>query len=85
MKIKEELYVSELAEILDIRTQSIYERLKKKNNIIQNYIVPDSDPVRLYKAVIEEVYNKDIQKLERRGKHNYTRYFTRQWKRREKQ
>ena len=51
MKINEELYVSELAEILDIRTQSIYERLKKENNIINKYRVPDTDPVKLYKAV----------------------------------
>lgn len=64
MKINEELYVSELAEILDIRTQSIYERLKKENNIINKYRVPDTDPVKLYKAVIEEVYKKDLKDLE---------------------
>lgn len=77
MKIKNELYVSELAEIINIRTQSIYERLKKKDNIIQQYIVPNSEPVRLYKAVIEKVYNKNLLELERREKRKYTRYFTR--------
>lgn len=81
MKIKNELYVSELAEIINIRTQSIYERLKKKDNIIQQYIVPNSEPVRLYKAVIEKVYNKNLLELERREKRKYTRYFTRWGKR----
>lgn len=77
MKIKNELYVSELAEIINIRTQSIYERLKKKDNIIQQYIVPDSEPVKLYKAVIEKVYNKSLLELERRGKWNCTKHLTR--------
>lgn len=58
--IKEELSISELAKYVGIQSQSIYLRLKDKNNIIQKYVVENSSPKRIRKEAIVEVYNKKI-------------------------
>lgn len=76
MLIDNELSVSKIAEITGITTQSIYERLRKENNEIKKYIVPDKEPVKLYKAVLKEIYNVDVEKIERSGKDNFRKYLT---------
>ena len=67
MKVKEELEIQELAEIINKTPQSIYDRLGKKDNIIQQYVVPGSQPKKMYKSVIQEVYGIAIESLESGG------------------
>lgn len=64
MIIKNELEIQELADLVQRTPQSIYDRLSKKDNKIHQYVVQGSQPVKLYKEVIKEVYNKDIETLE---------------------
>lgn len=64
MNIKEELEIQELAELVKRTPQSIYDRLSKKDNKIQQYVVQDSQPVRLYKNVIQDVYNISLESIE---------------------
>ena len=63
--IKEELGIAELAKYVGIQSQSIYVRLRDKNNKLQSYVVPNKTPTHIRKEAIAEVFGKDIESLER--------------------
>ena len=58
-----ELSVQELSDRTGKSIQSIYKRIKNKNDIIQSFLKRDSEgnilePVRIFESVIDVVYNK---------------------------
>ncbi len=58
-----ELSVQELSEKTGKTIQSIYKRIKNKNDLIQGYLKRDengniTEPVKIYASVIEGIYNK---------------------------
>ena len=59
--MKDTLSINEVAELADVTTQSIYKRLKKKDNPIQAYVVMEGNQTMLKKEVLSEIYNKQIE------------------------
>lgn len=61
MNDNEYMSISAFAEVVGVSTQNIYERIRKKDNAIQRYIVPNSKPVKIHISAIKELYNKTLQ------------------------
>lgn len=59
--MKDTLSINEVAELAKVTTQSIYKRLKKKDNPIQAYVVMEGNQTMLKKEVLSEIYNKQIE------------------------
>ena len=72
MNDNECMSISAFAEVVGVSTQNIYERIRKKDNAIQRYIVPNSKPVKIHISAIKELYNKTLQseKIESMRTHN---------------
>lgn len=60
MNEKEYLGISAFASLVNVSTQSIYERLNKKDNAIHKYIKADSKPVQIHISAIKELYGKTL-------------------------
>lgn len=60
MSEKEYLGISAFASLVNVSTQSIYERLNKKDNAIHKYIKADSKPVQIHISAIKELYGKTL-------------------------
>lgn len=58
MNDNEYIAISRFAEIVNVSTQSIYERINKKDNVIHQYIKADSKPLQIHISAIKELYNK---------------------------
>lgn len=61
MNDNEYMSISAFAEVVGVSTQNIYERIRKKDNAIQRYIMPDSKPVKIHISAVKELYNKTLQ------------------------
>lgn len=60
MNEKEYLGISAFASLVNVSTQSIYERLNKKDNAIHKYIKENSKPVQIHISAIKELYGKTL-------------------------
>jgi len=60
MNEKEYLGISAFASLVNVSTQSIYERLNKKDNAIHKYIKADSKPAQIHISAIKELYGKTL-------------------------
>lgn len=62
MNDNEYMSISAFAEVVGVSTQNIYERIRKKDNAIQRYIMPNSKPVKIHNSAVKELYNKTLQR-----------------------
>lgn len=68
MEIKEYLKVPELAKLIGGKSEwSIYKKLKNEKHVIHKYVKPNSDPIEIHKLVIQELYEFDLEELEKSG------------------
>lgn len=70
-----ELSVQELSDKTGKSIQSIYKRIKNKNDVIQSFLKRDSEgnilePVRIFESVIDVVYNKTTTATKPNTKHS---------------
>lgn len=62
--MKDTLSISEVADLAEVSSQSIYKRLKKKDNPIHSYVVMEGNQTMLKKEILSEIYKKQIEGVE---------------------
>ena len=60
MNDKEYLGISAFAELVNVSTQSIYERINKKDNAIHKYMKNDTKPFQIHISAVKELYGKTL-------------------------
>jgi len=60
--MKERLTIKEFAEVAKVSPQSIYKRLKKKDNPIQAYMIEEGEQIFLRSEALAELYRIEIEK-----------------------